>query len=224
VTRRVTVPFRAGAGFLYWGDAGRGAARRGGPTRLEAEPDLIARARHDRAAFAALYDLYVARVYAFCAVHSASREEAEDLTAQTFERALGAIGRYEERGAPFSAWLLRIAANAAANRARRPAAIPLHAERSDGTTRARADETAVDEAAEEWVGEWLCADWIEEHLAALPADGQRVVQLRFYDDLSFDAVAAAMGRSEGAVKQLLRRTLTALRARIQEEDRRDGYA
>ena len=86
--------------------------------RREADPELIARARHDRAAFAALYDLYVARVYAFCAVHSATREEAEDLTAQTFEQALGAIARYEERGQPFSAWLLRIAANAAANRAR----------------------------------------------------------------------------------------------------------
>jgi len=185
---------------------------------------LIARARHDRAAFATLYDLYVARVYAFCAIHSAGREEAEDLTAQTFARALDAIGRYEERGAPFSAWLLRIAANAAANRARRPVAVSLHAERAAGATRSRKDEAVVGETEEEWVEEWLRADWIEDHLAALPPDGRRVVQLRFYDDLSFDAVAAAMGRSEGAVKQLLRRTLTTLRGRIEEEGRRDGYA
>jgi len=200
------------------------------------------RARHDRAAFATLYDLYVARVYAFCAIHSAGREEAEDLTAQTFARALDAIGRYEdltaqtfaraldaigryeERGAPFSAWLLRIAANAAANRARRPVAVSLHAERAAGATRSRKDEAVVGETEEEWVEEWLRADWIEDHLAALPPDGRRVVQLRFYDDLSFDAVAAAMGRSEGAVKQLLRRTLTTLRGRIEEEGRRDGYA
>jgi len=194
--------------------------------RQEAEPALIARARHDRAAFAALYDLYVARVYAFCAIHSAGREEAEDLTAQTFERALGAIGRYEERGAPFSAWLLRIAANAVINRARHPAAVPLHAERADGAIRPWEDEAAVavDDVAKEWVEEWLRADWTEDHLAALSADQRRVVQLRFYDDLSFDAVATAMGRSEGAVKQLLRRTLVALRGRIEEEDRRDGDA
>src|SRR5690348_18394641 len=86
--------------------------------RPEATPELIAQAQANRAAVAALYDLYVARVYAFCAVHSTSREEAEDLTAQTFVQALAAIARYEERGQPFSAWLLRIAANAAANRAR----------------------------------------------------------------------------------------------------------
>ncbi len=194
-------------------------------TRQEAGPELIARARHDRAAFAALYDLYVARVYAFCAVHSASREEAEDLTAQTFARALGAIGRYEERGAPFSAWLLRIAANAAINRGRRPAAVPLHRGTSGdgGDGDAAAVLEVEDTRAEGWVDEWERADWIEEHLAALSVDGQRVVRLRFYDDLSFDAVAARMDRSEGAVKQLLRRTLTALRGRIQEEEgRRDG--
>jgi len=179
---------------------------------------LIARARHDRAAFVVLYDLYVARIYAFCAVHSASREEAEDVTAQTFERALGAIGRYEERGAPFSAWLLRIAANTALNRARHPVAVPLH---SAGTV-AGAVSVVEDTRAEGWVEEWERADWIEEHLAALSADGQQVVRLRFYDDLSFDAVAARMDRSEGAVKQLLRRTLTALRGRIQEEGWRDG--
>ena len=198
--------------------------RRGGATRQEAGPELIARARHDRAAFAALYDLYVARVYAFCAVHSASREEAEDLTAQTFERALGAIGRYEERGAPFSAWLLRIAANAAINRGRRPADVPLSRAGTSGDADAGAAPAVEDTRAEEWVDEWERADWIEEHLATLSADGQRVVRLRFYDDLSFDDVAARMDRSEGAVKQLLRRTLTALRGHIQEEEgRRDGY-
>ncbi len=162
----------------------------------------------------------MARIYAFCATHSASREEAEDLTAHTFERALGAIARYEERGQPFSAWLLRIAANAAANRARRPAAVPL---RADGAFASFEDEAAAREsAAESWIEEWECADWIEQHLAALPTDGQRVVRLRFYDDLSFDAVATRMGRSEGAVKQLLRRTLTVLRARLHEEAVGDG--
>ncbi len=183
---------------------------------------MIARARHDRAAFATLYDLYVARVYAFCAVHSASREEAEDLTAQTFERALGAISRYEERGAPFSAWLLRIAANTAINRARRPAAVSLSSAGTAGDGDAGATPDVEDTRAEGWVEEWERADWIEEHLAALSADRQRVVRLRFYDDLSFGDVAARMDRSEGAVKQLLRRTLTTLHGRIQEEGRRNG--
>jgi len=190
----------------------------GAGARREAEPELIARARSDRGAFAALYDLYVGRIYAFCAVHSRTREEAEDLTAQTFERALTAIARYEERGTPFSSWLLRIAANAAIDRAR-------HARRAAPTVPTalsyddRADGEAGDAGAraEDWVAAWELADWMEAHVAALPGDQRQVVQLRFYDDQDFRGVAAAMGRSEGAVKQLLRRALTALRARMHEE-------
>src|SRR5213078_3519919 len=117
-------------------------------------------------------------------------------------------------GQPFSAWLLRIAAHAAANHARRPAAVPLHGAGPSHTSDDGAAAAAIQ--AEAWVEEWERADWIEEHLAALPADQQRVVQLRFYEDRSFPDVAAQMGRSEGAVKQLLRRTLTTLRTRIHE--------
>lgn len=193
------------------------AGQGGGPTRLEAEPGLIERARHDRAAFASLYDFYVARIYAFCAVHSASREDAEDLTAQTFERALGAIARYEERGQPFSAWLLRIAANAAANRSRRPMPVPLLADESQPPSPSSRDDATIAQLAESWVEEWERADWIAGHLEALPADQRHVVRLRFFEDRSFDDVAVQMGRSEGAVKQLLRRSLMALRGRIGED-------
>ncbi len=116
--------------------------------RREDAPELIAQTRQDRTAVAALYDLYVGRVYAFCAVHSATREEAEYLTAQTFVPALGALPRYEERGQPFSAWLLRIAANAAVNRARHPMV-------------SLSDHTSVVQdaaTAQSWVEEWEQAD------------------------------------------------------------------
>src|SRR5579875_2887705 len=78
----------------------------------EADADLIARARHDRAAFGELYRLYVHRIYLFCLPHTGHHEMAEDLTSQTFERALRTIHRYEDRGTPFSRWLLRIASSA----------------------------------------------------------------------------------------------------------------
>lgn len=194
--------------------------RGGAPERAEAPATLIARARQDRAAFGTLYDLYFRRVYLFCALHSGTREEAEDLTAQTFERALRAIDRYEERGRPFSAWLLRIAAHAAADRARRA-----------GPVTVRDDDPAVEDEdrgrarqarAEGWVEEWERAAWLRAHVAALPDDQRRVVRLRYYGDQSFEHVATQMGRSEGAVKQLLRRALASLRARIQEDPPDDG--
>jgi len=186
----------------------------GSPRRAEASPALVAQARTDRAAFGQLYDLYVRRVYAFCALGGRSREEAEDLTAQTFERALRAIDRYEERGVPFSAWLLRIAAHVVADRARRAA--PL-----DDAPPLDDDDGAAD-GAPDWTEEWELATWLRGHLATLPEDQRRVVWLRYYEDRSFGDVAARMDRSENAVKQLLRRALAAVRAGIHEEAVGDG--
>ncbi len=185
-----------------------------GREREEADAALIARARHDRAAFAEIYRLYARRVYAFCRAHSRTREEAEDLTAQTFERALRAVGRYEDRGARMSSWLLRIAVNAAADRARqggREIAFGTDLPADDTCTRAGQEETA------RWVEDWERATWVRAHLAALPPDQRRAVRLRFFEDHSFAEVAAAMGRSEGAVKQLAWRALKVLRARMDEE-------
>jgi RNA polymerase sigma-70 factor (ECF subfamily) len=186
----------------------------GSPRRAEASPALVAQARTERAAFGQLYDLYVRRVYAFCALGGRSREEAEDLTAQTFERALRAIDRYEERGVPFSAWLLRIAAHVVADRARRAA--PL-----DDAPPLDDDDGAAD-GAPDWTEEWELATWLRGHLATLPEDQRRVVWLRYYEDRSFGDVAARMDRSENAVKQLLRRALAAVRAGIHEEAVGDG--
>jgi RNA polymerase sigma-70 factor (ECF subfamily) len=180
-------------------------AGRARETRQEAPDALIQRARHDRAAFGELYDHYLPRVFTFCRMYSASREEAEDLTAQTFERALAAIERYEARGAPFSLWLLRIASNAAIDRARR----------SGRTVQVEEgwDVPHLDGRLEEWTR----AFWLRGHVEALPQDQREVVRQRFYEDRSFADIARRMQRSEGAVKQLLRRALGALSRRIQDE-------
>lgn len=188
-----------------------------GPGRTEADASLIARARHDRTAFAALYDLYVQRVYAFCLTYSLTHEEAEDLTAQTFERALVALPRYESQGAPLSAWLLRIAANAAIDRGRRGARLTILS--SDYEAAEQAQRAQVEHSGpEQMVERWEAAVWLRAHLAALPDDQRRAVRLRYFDDRPLREIAADMGRSEGAVKQLLHRAVTALRARMSEED------
>jgi RNA polymerase sigma-70 factor (ECF subfamily) len=172
---------------------------------VEASPDLIARARHDRAAFGELYDLYLPRVYGFCRKYSRTREEAEDRTAETFERALVAIKQYEDRNVPFSRWLLRIARNVIHN----------HARRADRVMGVSDLSSLLDE--DRHLDDWDDAHWLRLHVQALPDDQQEVVRLRFYEDQPFREVAARMGRSEGAVKQLLRRALRGLHLQIQQE-------
>lgn len=184
--------------------------------REEAEADLVDRARQqDRSAFAELYDFYIERVYAFSLTYTHNREDAEDLTSQTFESALSAIGRYRDQGAPFSSWLLRIAANAAMKRARHNGRVILMGDDSswkDGVIDARNVEI------DEWVSRWERADWLQGHMAALPPDYRRVIQLRYWKDLPLGSVAQRMGRSETATRQLLRRAIKALRARITEDE------
>jgi len=171
----------------------------------EAPPELIARARHDRAAFGDLYDLYLHRVYGFCRKYSGTREEAEDLTAETFDRALAGISRYEDRNLPFSRWLLRIAHNVILNHARRA-----------GRTTALNDDPAL-LGDDSHLKDWTEAHWLRMHVQHLSDDQQEVVRLRFYEDQRFRDVAARMDRSEGAVKQLLRRALQELHRQIQQE-------
>lgn len=186
-----------------------------GWAREEAGRDLIDRAKHDPAAFGELYDLYADRIYAFCHTRSAGQEEAEDLMAQTFERALRSIGRYEHRGIPFSAWLFRIAANLAVDRARRTPTL-VHFE--DYTALDAMEERSEQTEADTWVERWEQADWLQAHLATLPIDQQRAVRLRYYEDRALEDIAAVMGRSNGAVRQLLHRAVHALRLQMQGEE------
>lgn len=180
--------------------------------RAEADAKLIERARTDREAFGEVYDVYLNRVYAFCWSYSTNKEQAEDLTAQTFERALNAIARYQDRGVPFSAWLLRIAANLARDRASRP--IREVQGEEDAPFEEREDTSEPD--PETQVERWERAATVRSMVATLPQDQQRVVQLRFWEDRPWLEVGSLMGRSEDAVKQLARRALKAMAAKIDQ--------
>src|SRR5437867_10288583 len=82
---------------------------------------LVEAAKRDPSRFADLYDRHFERVYAFVVSRVRQRDAAEDLTADTFQRALAGLRTYESRGAPFGAWLIRIAANAIVDWSKRSA-------------------------------------------------------------------------------------------------------
>jgi RNA polymerase sigma-70 factor (ECF subfamily) len=182
----------------------------------EAAPELIERARADRQAFGEIYDLYAARVHAFCRAHSACREEAEDMTAQTFERALLAIQRYEHRGRPFSSWLLRIAGNLVVDRYRRRGGVRLTYLGTDPIPE-QLHGHMEGELPARLVEQWEEAGELLAQVALLPLDQQRAITLRYWEDRSVPDVAARMGRSEGAVRQLLHRAVKSLRLSLESE-------
>src|SRR5215472_19176966 len=83
------------------------------------EPELVERARRAPEAFAELYRRHRPAVHRYALSRLGNAADAEDLTSEVFLRALGAIGRYQERGVGFRRWLLRIAAHAIADQRRR---------------------------------------------------------------------------------------------------------
>jgi RNA polymerase sigma-70 factor (ECF subfamily) len=181
----------------------------------EASAAQIARARVDRAAFGEIYDLYLRRVYAFCLAKTGDTHVAEDMTSQTFERALNAIGRYEDRGAPLSSWLFRIAGNVLIDRGRRAGRETPIGEESIPEERIQA---GGEDDPEQEVERWERAERIRAAVDTLPADQKRAVQLRYFDGLSVAETAQRVGRNENATKQLLFRAMTSLRARLGERD------
>jgi RNA polymerase sigma-70 factor (ECF subfamily) len=171
------------------------------------EAALIERAKSDPGGFGELYERYVDRIYNYIYHRVGSHYDAEDLAARTFQRALEHIARYEDRGAPFSAWLYRIAHNLVANwhrdRSRRRRRVVSLGEmlerhpRQDGLAR-------VGEASEEQAA-------LRVAIRRLPADRQLLLVLKFSEELPNAQIGKIMGRSEGAIKSLYHRTLIALR-------------
>jgi RNA polymerase sigma-70 factor (ECF subfamily) len=168
------------------------------------ERTLIEAAQHDPGRFAELYEHNFDRVYAYIVVRIYDRLEAQDLTAHVFQQALANIGKFKWRGAPFIAWLYRIAANAIADQARKKS-------REVSETEV-ATTTSLDLNLEHVERRARLFSAVE----SLPEDQRKVILLRFGEEKSIREIASALNRSEGAVKQLQFRGLENLRARLRE--------
>ena len=172
------------------------------PIALSEERLQIEAAQKDPARFAPLYDEHFERVYTYVARRVRDRSHAQDLTAEVFEQALAALPRYEWRGKPFAAWLYRIAGNAVAD----------HFARTAREKSARPPDPS--EPAEEEIAAAERRALLFGLVRRLPSDQRRVIEGRFAKEQSIREIAAEMGRSEGAVKQLQWRALQTLRQKL----------
>jgi RNA polymerase sigma-70 factor (ECF subfamily) len=163
----------------------------------------------DLEAFGVLFDRFHLPVYRYIAARIEGQADAEDLAAETFATALRAIGRFRWRGAPFEAWLFRIARSKIIDHQRR-------------TKRRPASElTGSEPATQPYLDPEVHVVRDEERtqllsaIRRLSADQLEVVALRFFADLSVTDIARVMDRSPGAVRQLQLRALTTLRQKME---------
>jgi RNA polymerase sigma-70 factor, ECF subfamily len=150
----------------------------------------------DSEAFGMLYDYYSTSVYRFVYYRVGSVGLAEDLTSETFFRALRSMGSFRWQGKDFGAWLMTIARNLTADHFK------------SGRTRleyATEDMGAHDSATEGPEPAVLAALTNEALLGALkklPSEQQDCLVMRFLQGLSIAETAKVLGRSDGAIKQL----------------------
>jgi len=169
-------------------------------SRREAEERLLVEAaQKDPTHFAELYEDNFARVYAFIRRRVRDRDIAEDLTADVFHKALAHLPKFDWRGIPFSAWLLRIAANLVVDEWKR-------------SSRELVQDPPEDSVSEMDVAEIENRARLFRLVEQLPSDQGRVIAMRFSEQKSIRDIAQELGRSEGAVKQLQFRGLKTLRA------------
>ncbi len=174
------------------------------PIPKTAPPDegaLIAAAQRDPAAFEALYERCLPPIYQYFRYRTGAAEDAEELTAQTFLRALEHLPRYQYKGVPFVIWLYRIANSLLADQRRRPRPTTLPEDLPAPSLGPGLEEVELRQA-------------LIREFYVLPEAQQQVLLLRFVQDLTYAEVSAVMGRTPDALRQLAHRAVQTLRERM----------
>ena len=180
---------------------------------LDSEENIIKDAvRGDTAAFGLLYDHYQPAIYRFVVVKVGRREDAEDITHQVFMNAWQNIKQYRHRGHPFSSWLYRIARNQVIDHYRaHKDNVSIESIEIDQLGIAATSSSQADLSLK------LDLEKVMRALRKLKQEYQDIILLRFVEELSIREAAAAMKKSEGAVKLMQHRAMKELKNLLGEE-------
>ncbi len=163
-----------------------------------------------------LYRKYVAQVYSFALYELRDPHAAEDITAQVFLRALAALPRFREPAegpdSNFRPWLFQIERNALSNEKRRarrhptsPIDLALQHPAADDVQATAGNRVELERV---WAG-----------IDRLPADRRRALVLRFVNEMSTREIAAVLGKSEGATRVLIHRSLQSVARQLGRTER-----
>ncbi|MDO3394475.1 sigma-70 family RNA polymerase sigma factor [Nocardioides cremeus] len=150
----------------------------------------------DVEAFGLLYDHYQGSVYRFLFHRTRSATLAEDLTSETFFRALRSMQGFRWQGKDFGAWLMTIARNLATDH------FKAGRTRLEMTTEDMGQHDDATEGPEAMVLAGLTNEILLKALTELPDEQRDCLVMRFLQGMSIAETAAVLGRSDGAIKQL----------------------
>ena len=177
---------------------------------------LTAIQRGDDSAFTELVDRYRPRLHRFAVRSTGDATLAEDLVQETFAAVHSASASYDSRFA-VSTWIWTILLNLCRKHRR--------GERSRERLHQAWAETAAARTRNEAVDDLVRDDEarrLRERLATLPAPQADALRLRFFAELSFDEIAAAMESSVSGAKARVRKGLTALSEQLRRDESADA--
>ena len=178
----------------------------------ESEDYLVQQAiKRDRAAFTALYERCVGRVYRHVYYRVSNHADAEDITQEAFVKAWKSIDKYKRTGAPFVTWIITIAGNLVIDHYRRQQKVVI----TDEIYEVNPANQIPDPAREAEVK--YNNSIIKEAILKLKGDKQRVILMHFIDGLTYEEIAKALNKSEGAIRVIQYRALGELRSFLKRD-------
>jgi RNA polymerase sigma-70 factor (ECF subfamily) len=160
-------------------------------------------------ALTALFDDCYDRIVRYGFTRLGDRAEAEDLAGEVFLKALESLDSYRERGVPMEAWLFRIAHNQVVDRFRRAMkrkTVPIET----------VEVVAESDPEEQAVSDFEAAR-VRRALEGLTESQRRVIELRFFGELTSEETGYVLNKRAGAVRELQSAAIKALRRLLEEE-------
>ena len=182
---------------------------------LSEEKELVRQAQKAPDAFAKLYDQYYLKIFGYVLRRTANLEAAQDITSETFFKALKKLWQFRWHNISFSAWLYKIATNEINQyfrhaKYRKSASLEELQERGFEPISLHDPESELIEAQEKLKQHQDFLE-IQEKIVRLPPKYQEVVTLRFFEQKQIKEIAEILGKREGTIKSLLHRAVGKLR-------------
>lgn len=168
------------------------------------EEDILRKSQSDSQAFRPIYEKYFKRIYLFTYRKVGEKELAADITQQVFLKALLALGKFQFRGVPFSAWLFRIALNEC-NEFFRKTKRAMRIDLDDAIIELLHEELTYDTTLDD------LAVKLPELLTKLKEEELQLIELRFFEDLSFKEISEILNLTETNTKVKTYRILEKLK-------------
>lgn len=171
------------------------------------EKELIEKAKKSLDAFDQLYEFYLPKIYGYLLNRTADKDLAEDITSQTFIKAMTKIKTYKDQGKTFGAWLYGIAHNNLIDYFRK------HKAGTIFDMNQLESESSAERSAEQSETKLV----VLKAMSDLPEQYQEILSLRFFEELSNEEIAEIIGSKKENVALKVHRSLKALQKILKKQ-------